>query len=776
MEQSSLIGSRLGKYEIRALVGRGGMGIVYEGWDPLLERKVAIKVLAPHLVWEQDFVERFLREARAAARIKHPNIVTIYDVGREGGWYYYVMEYLDGQSLVDMIRARGALSVHEVIAILHPLANALDSAHHSGLVHRDVKPANVIIDHNGRVTLTDFGIVRAAQETRLTLSGSVVGTPVYMSPEQIKGLAVDARSDQYSLGIVAYELLSGLVPFKADSTLALMYKVVHEPLTPIRNIRPDLPPGVEQVLAKVLAREPGDRYSSATAFVDDLAQFAEEQPIPTTGPVRAPQIPMAPKPVTDRLPGLITPDTAGPAAASLPIGAAPSNIVKPPVPAEWDPGARAAPALADVPGRRVIQLRRVPAWIWGVAALALLAIVVGVVWMGNGNRDTAVSQASAEASAPVVSLAASDSTASPAAPTTAAWTATPSPTPEAAVTLTFTPTPSRTPTRTPAPTPSRTRTPTPTFTPTATHTPTRVPSRPRGSTSTIAPPPPDRKWSAVRGGETTDTQVAAVTFGGTLYVFSKGISDKLIYVNSTADGANWAGAWPMAGGRTTDAAVSAAVFNNRLYLFSRDIADRRIYVASTANGASWSGWTLLSADAVTDAPLAVTTFQSRLYVFGKGIGNQRIYVNSTSTGSRWTGWVEVPGGGLTNSALAASTLADKLYLFTRGLDNRIYVNRTSDGSSWRGWLRMSGDRRTDAPLASAIFDSRVYVFAKEASGQEIYFNSRADTTDWAAWAEVPGGGLTNSALAAATLNDKLYLFARGVDNRVYLNRTGDGWK
>ena len=160
---SELIGTRLGKYEIQAELGRGGMGAVYRGYDEMLDRSVAVKVLAPHLVWEKEFVERFVREARAAAKLKHPNIVTIHDVGQEGGWYYFVMEYLEGWTLTDLIQERGPMGVEEALRVLRPLADALDYAHHRGLVHRDVKPGNVIVDPRGPVTLTDFGIVRAAK-------------------------------------------------------------------------------------------------------------------------------------------------------------------------------------------------------------------------------------------------------------------------------------------------------------------------------------------------------------------------------------------------------------------------------------------------------------------------------------------------------------------------------------------------------------------------------------------------------------------------------------
>ena len=292
----SLSGTRLGKYEIQAEIGRGGMGAVYKGYDPTLGRYVAVKVLAPHLVWEQEFVERFLREARAAARLKHTNVVTIHDVGQEAGWYYFVMEYLEGPTLTTIIQERGALPPDEVLSILRLLADALDYAHSRGLVHRDVKPGNVIVDPAGQATLTDFGIARAARETRLTATGAIIGTPEYMSPEQAKGLAVDARSDQYSLAVVAYEVLSGKVPFEAESTLALLHKIVYDPLPPIREIQPDLPAGVEAVLKKALGKDPGDRYEDVSTFVEALGRaLAGEEVVKEPTLVLRPEVPVEPE-------------------------------------------------------------------------------------------------------------------------------------------------------------------------------------------------------------------------------------------------------------------------------------------------------------------------------------------------------------------------------------------------------------------------------------------------------------------------------------------------
>lgn len=275
--QGRLVGKRLGKYEIQTEIGKGGMGVVYQAYDPLLDRQVAIKVLAPHLVWEPGFVQRFLREARAAARLKHPGIVTIYDVGHSGpksggSWHFIVMEYLTGQTLGQIIRQRGPLPPRESLSILYGVAEALDYSHLHGLVHRDVKPGNIVIDSDGQPTLTDFGIARAAQETRLTATGALIGTPQYMSPEQAQGEEVDHRTDIYSLGVAAYEILTGRVPFDATTPHAVLHKVIYEPMPSVRAQRPDLPAEVDQALASALAKEPDDRYGTAMGLAEALGE------------------------------------------------------------------------------------------------------------------------------------------------------------------------------------------------------------------------------------------------------------------------------------------------------------------------------------------------------------------------------------------------------------------------------------------------------------------------------------------------------------------------
>ena len=405
------VGRRLGKYEIQAEIGRGGMGTVYLAYDPLLDRRVAVKVLAPHLVWEEGFVERFLREARAAARLKHPNIVTIYDVGQEVNYYYIVMEYVEGQTLSQVIKKRAALPPAEVVALLRPLADALDYAHRQGLVHRDMKPANIMVatggdrTPNGRasqVTLTDFGIARAAEETRLTTTGTVVGTPEYMSPEQARGEHVDRLTDLYSLAVVAYEMLGGQTPFSGTTPQGVLYKHVFEPPPPVCRLQPGLPAGVEPVLARGLAKDPAERYPTATAFVEALAGASaqvpltrEEQPIGAiseSGPAAPPK----------RSQAVAEPPVKTPVAAPEPptalmgsdkAAAAVPAVVEPlpQQPAEGRPQ-QALPAVGRPVGQR--QASRV---VWLVVGLIVLVgialgalLIVAMTGGENGEQSPAV--------------------------------------------------------------------------------------------------------------------------------------------------------------------------------------------------------------------------------------------------------------------------------------------------------------------------------------------------------------------------------------------------
>jgi serine/threonine protein kinase len=261
---SDLVGRRLGQYQIVQEIGRGGMAVVYRAYQPALERYVAIKVLPRELTFDPEFVARFLREAKAAARLNHPNIVTIHDVGQVDGTYFIVMEYVEGPSLTQLLEQRGTLSPEQATRIIAQVASALHYAHRQGFAHRDVKPGNILLAPDGTVKLTDFGIVKAAEGTRLTQTGKLLGTPAYMSPEQARGSGIGYGTDIYSLGVVAYEMLSGQVPFSGD-TMAVLHAHIYEP--PNLSV---LPRGVRGVVGKALAKDPRQRYESATTFAQSL--------------------------------------------------------------------------------------------------------------------------------------------------------------------------------------------------------------------------------------------------------------------------------------------------------------------------------------------------------------------------------------------------------------------------------------------------------------------------------------------------------------------------
>jgi serine/threonine-protein kinase len=260
-------------YELGPELGRGGMAIVYRATDLRLRRDVAIKVLPPEMAFRTDVRRRFLREAETAAQLSHPDIVPIYSVDERGGLVYFVMALVDGENLSTLL-ARGRLDVEETRRILTDVADALEYAHSHGVIHRDIKPDNIIVRReDGRALVTDFGIARAAEsDSHLTATGVAVGTPAYMSPEQALGERdVDGRSDIYSLGVVAYQMLAGALPFTAANTPAMMMKHVSEMPRPLLQARPDLPPGLAAAVERALAKRPEDRWQDAAAFREALA-------------------------------------------------------------------------------------------------------------------------------------------------------------------------------------------------------------------------------------------------------------------------------------------------------------------------------------------------------------------------------------------------------------------------------------------------------------------------------------------------------------------------
>ncbi len=264
------------RYELEELVGRGGMSSVYRAKDRLLERTVAIKILHEHYSRDDDYVERFRREARAAAQLSHPNIVTVIDRGEADGRQFIVFEYIDGQNLKQLVEATGRLPVRTALELGIEIGRALSFAHESGLVHRDVKPQNVLLG-NGDVKVTDFGIARSGDVKQgLTQTGTVLGTSEYIAPEQASGQPVSVLSDVYSLGVVVYELLAGEPPYRGESFVAIAMRHVNDPVPSITAIRPDVPLRLDAALRRAMAKSPEDRFESMAAFVAELEAVLAE--------------------------------------------------------------------------------------------------------------------------------------------------------------------------------------------------------------------------------------------------------------------------------------------------------------------------------------------------------------------------------------------------------------------------------------------------------------------------------------------------------------------
>jgi serine/threonine protein kinase len=401
----SLRGRTIGQYQILEEIGRGGMAVVYRAYQPSLNRFVAIKVLPPQLAFDRQFVERFRREAQAAAGLRHPHIVVIYDVGHQDGLYYIAMEYLEGHSLKELVEQGGPLDPARAARMVEQIASALDYAHRQGFVHRDVKPANIFVGKGDHVTLTDFGIAKAASGTQLTQAGMLMGTPEYMSPEQAQGQEIDPRTDVYALAVVAYQMLSGRVPFGGTTPHAVLYKHVHELPPPLRSVRPGLPHLLEAVLDRGLAKDPRARYPSAGAFAGALTQA-------TTGRVsgRGAQPPSR----------VVVPPATPPV----------SGVSSPERPARPAPPRQARAGL--------------PAWLWALAGLAAVVLVVVVVLIvaGGGKDESPALPQSVEPTAAISLTAAALLTATSHPPATALP---PSTTPTVPPTLTPSPTPTATP-------------------------------------------------------------------------------------------------------------------------------------------------------------------------------------------------------------------------------------------------------------------------------------------------------------------------------------------
>ena len=272
--------SQLGRYEVISELGQGAMGVVYKARDPLIDRVVAIKTINLGLAQEEkeEYEARFYQEARAAGRLNHPNIVTIYDVGKSGDIAYIAMEFLQGCELRDLLREKGRLPVNQVLDIVAQVASGLAYAHEHDIVHRDIKPSNIMVIRDGHVKITDFGIARMASSAVRTQTGMVLGSPKYMSPEQVLGKLIDQRSDIFSLGVMLYEMLTGVAPFLGENVNAIMFQTLNcVPVAPAK-LNANVPDMLNFIVAKALAKGVDDRYQNARDFSTDLRACRETLP------------------------------------------------------------------------------------------------------------------------------------------------------------------------------------------------------------------------------------------------------------------------------------------------------------------------------------------------------------------------------------------------------------------------------------------------------------------------------------------------------------------
>lgn len=272
-----------GRYEILEKLGEGGAAFVYRAYDHSLAREVAIKVLRPELASDAEFVERFRREAHAAAALSHPHIASVFDIGTEDGNHFFVMEYLPGGTLKDRLEEKGRIPPTEALAVASAVCSALQSAHDHGIVHRDIKPRNIMFTRDGHVKVADFGIARALAAASISQTGTIIGSVHYISPEQAAGEDVGPQSDVYSLGVVLFEMLTGKVPFNADTPVAVALRHIYEPTPSLRLVHPALASTFDHVIGRALAKQPADRYPSAQAMREDVEKL--RQAITQAGPM-----------------------------------------------------------------------------------------------------------------------------------------------------------------------------------------------------------------------------------------------------------------------------------------------------------------------------------------------------------------------------------------------------------------------------------------------------------------------------------------------------------
>lgn len=366
--------THIGHYEIVSELGRGGMGVVYKGYEPALTRYVAIKELSPALAHDQTLVERFLREARSMASLNDPHIIQIFLIGQENNQPFFVMEFVDGESLSGLIKREGRLQVGDALKILHQSAKGLSVAHDRGVIHRDIKPGNLMLSQRGQIKIADFGIALANHDfnSKLTGTGEFVGTPGYLSPEVCLGKMVDQRSDIFALGIVLFEMLTGRTPFSDESPLKLMLDVVQSQIPDVRELNSDVDAEVAAILSRMLEKEPGDRYQSTDALIEDL----EKHPlIRQGGPLKLKTLPPSGPAAT--LIGMATPVTPGVMRAPTPppnVGSAPTAVVAANVTTAQG---NTRPGVTQVPARAPVSSGALK---WLALAGVLALFLVGGAW------------------------------------------------------------------------------------------------------------------------------------------------------------------------------------------------------------------------------------------------------------------------------------------------------------------------------------------------------------------------------------------------------------
>ena len=423
-----MVGQKVGKYNVVARLGRGGMGTVYKAVDETLGREVAIKCLNSDLT-ESEVLKRFRAEAVALARLNHPNIATIFELTEHEGQLLMVMEFVRGETFENVAKRFGAMSVERAVGLCSQVLDALSHAHREGIVHRDLKPANLMLADSGLVKVMDFGLARMAGTEHLTNDGYMVGTPAYMSPEQVLAHDIDGRADLYAMGVVLYRMLTGQLPFKADSGIAMAQKQMYDQPTPVRQLRTELPAAAEDIITRALAKRPEDRFQNANQFKAALAMLNVGSSSEITRTLTSP-MPMAP--LTTRL------QSRPPEPPTMPPTPSPLAMARPAPPVVASPSDVAAPVAVPPPVVAAPKSvppaaasRRMRVQVMAAAAVVLLAAVPVTIIMSRGGSSPAPATVIAPAPdpAPVTPAATPPSAAASTAPpsTTEPTAASPSP-------------------------------------------------------------------------------------------------------------------------------------------------------------------------------------------------------------------------------------------------------------------------------------------------------------------------------------------------------------